>query len=260
MTEQVEHTESDRQTTPVRSRWYRPIHSAMQWLGRHETVVLVALILIAGGIWIFLGLADAVTEGATTKMDERILLLMRNPADQADPIGPPWVQEMGRDFTALGGTGILVLITLMVSGYLVLMRKFHVLVLLLVALGGAWVASLLLKSGFNRPRPDLVPHGAVVYNASFPSGHAMLSAAFYLTLGALVARLHPRPRVKGYVLAMALLITLIVGVSRVYLGVHWPSDVLAGWTLGAVWALICWLVARWLQRRGQVEQTMDDGL
>jgi undecaprenyl-diphosphatase len=117
--------------------------------------------------------------------------------------------------------------------------------------------STLLKLGFERPRPDLVPHAVVVYTASFPSGHAMLSAVTWLTLGALLMRVEPRRRVKAYVLALAVLTTLLVGASRIYLGVHWPTDVLAGWCIGAAWALMCWLAALWLQRRGRVEETRE---
>jgi undecaprenyl-diphosphatase len=98
-----------------------------------------------------------------------------------------------------------------------------------------------------------VPHGAEVYTASFPSGHSMMSAIVYLTLGALVARTQPDHGVKVYIMTIAVALTLMVGVSRVYLGVHWPTDVLAGWSLGGVWALLSWLVMVWLQSRGRLK-------
>ena len=110
-----------------------------------------------------------------------------------------------------------------------------------------------LKGLFDRPRPDLVPHAVEVYTMSFPSGHATLSAVTYLTLGALLARVQPRRRVKAYLLGVAVLLAVLIGASRVYLGVHWPTDVLAGWCVGAAWAMLCWTVATWLQRRGEVE-------
>jgi undecaprenyl-diphosphatase len=134
-----------------------------------------------------------------------------------------------------------------------MVRKYHALLLLLAATGGALLLSLLLKDVIDRPRPDLIAHRSHVMTKSFPSGHAMLSAAVYLTLGVLLARLTTSLRLKLYFLCIALLLTLLVGVSRVFMGVHWPTDVMAGWAAGLAWAIGCWLVARWLQRRGSVE-------
>jgi undecaprenyl-diphosphatase len=153
---------------------------------------------------------------------------------------------------------VLTFVTLAVAGFLILQRKAHAALFVALAVGGGMLLSTLLKMGFDRPRPDLVPHGAVVYSASFPSGHSMMAAVAYLTLGALLARVQPRRRLKLYLLGLAILLTVAVGVSRVYLGVHWPTDVLAGWALGAAWALLCWAGALWLQRRGQVESEGPD--
>lgn len=226
---------------------------------RYEITILIALVIIAGGAWGFIVLADEVIEGDTHALDEQLLLALRpNPADLGDPIGPPWVEEMMRDFTALGGFGILTLLTASVVGYLLLQRKYNGALLVCATVIGGMLLSFVLKQGFSRPRPDLVPHGSLVFTASFPSGHSMLSAVTYLTLGALLARFQPNPRLKIYLLAIAILLTVLVGISRVYLGVHWPTDVLAGWTAGAVWAALCWLVARWLQQKGAVEQETDE--
>lgn len=115
------------------------------------------------------------------------------------------------------------------------------------------LASTLLKQLFARPRPDLVPHAQLVYTSSFPSGHSMMSAVTFLTIGALLAGAQSSLRLKAYLLGSAALLTLLVGASRVYLGVHWPTDVLAGWTAGAAWALLCWAIAEWLRGRGEVE-------
>jgi undecaprenyl-diphosphatase len=111
---------------------------------------------------------------------------------------------------------------------------------------------------YARPRPDLVPHLSPVYTSSFPSGHSLIAAVVYLTLGSLLASVISRPMLKVYVLSVAMLLTTAVGLSRVYLGVHYPTDVLAGWLAGLVWALLCWLVARVLQRRGRVESESAD--
>lgn len=231
--------------------------SLLARLGRHELVMLLCVAVLSGGIWGFVALAEEVTEGDTHSIDESLLLALRNPADLSDPIGPGWVEEMGRDFTALGGVGVLVLITLGSLGYLLLAGRYRAALFASIAVPGGILLSTVMKLGFDRPRPDLVPHDAMVYTASFPSGHSMMSAVTYLTLAALLTRVQPALRLKAYLLILAILLTLLVGVSRVYLGVHWPTDVLAGWTAGASWAALCWIVMRWMQRRGQVESEVS---
>jgi undecaprenyl-diphosphatase len=220
---------------------------------RLEAGALAILIVLAGGIWVFVSLADLVSAGATERFDQAVLLAMRSTSDPSNPVGPAWIEEAVRDFTALGSLGVLLLITVLTVLYLVLRGDQRAAAFVIVAILGAWSLSSLLKMGFDRPRPDLVPHITRVSSASFPSGHAMTAAATYLTLGALLARLERRFRVKLFLVGSAMLITLIVGVSRVYLGVHWPTDVLAGWAAGAAWASLCWLAAYFLQWRGQLE-------
>lgn len=224
-----------------------------RWHERFETWTLVAMAGFALTIWGFIEVADEVVEGESHAIDSRILLALRNASDLSDPIGPLWVEELGRDFTALGGVGVLTLLTFSVAGYLWLIGKVRAMLLVLGAIGSGLLVSTLLKQGFDRTRPDLVPHDSLVYTASFPSGHSMMAAITYLTLAALLARVLPNRATKVYFLALAVIVTVGVGVSRVYLGVHWPSDVLAGWAVGASWALLFWLIARQLQRRGQVE-------
>ena len=220
---------------------------------RIEITTLAVALIAAGAIWGFVSLAGEVVEGDTTGFDTEILLSMRAPGDLSDPLGPPWLEELGRDMTALGGTGILVMITVFVALYLFFAGKRRSMWLVLAAIGSGQLMDRILKMGFDRPRPDLVPHGSYVYTASFPSGHSMMSAIVYLTLATLVARVEPRRRVRAYLITCACVLTILVGISRVYLGVHWPSDVLAGWTAGAAWALGWWLVAQWLETRGAVE-------
>ncbi len=134
---------------------------------------------------------------------------------------------------------------------------YGAMVFLIIAVVGGLVVSTILKMSFNRPRPDIVPHLSAVYTSSFPSGHSMLAATVYLTLGALLARFVPERRFKAYFLIVALILTGLVGVSRVFMGVHYPTDVLAGWVAGLTWAILCWVVARILQRRGAVEQDIN---
>jgi undecaprenyl-diphosphatase len=228
---------------------------ALDWLRNADLALLLGLLVAVLGLWLFLELADEVMEGETHAADERLLLALRNPADPADPLGPPWVEEAVRDLTALGGVAILTLMIAAVVGYLLITRKYQAMWLVLIATGGGQLLSWLLKDWFDRPRPELVAHLVQVSSPSFPSGHALMSAVVYLTLGALLARLADQRRVKLYFLAVAALLTLLVGLSRVYLGVHYPTDVLAGWSAGLVWATLCWLAARSLQRRGAVERS-----
>ncbi|WP_119300302.1 phosphatase PAP2 family protein [Dongia deserti] len=207
---------------------------------------LVALALAALSAWGFIEFLDDVLEGDTRAVDEAIIRAFRVPGDPADPIGPAWLEEAVRDITALGSSPTLVIAVLAVAGFLMLANAWRPAIFTLAASGGGLILSWLLKELIDRPRPDLVPHGNIVYTASFPSGHSMMSAVVYLTLAALVTRLIERKRLKGYALGVAMILTLLVGVSRVYLGVHWPSDVLAGWAAGAAWALGCWMIARWI--------------
>lgn len=225
----------------------------LRWVGKHELGSLLAVCAISLGTWVFVAVADEVGEGDTQNLDRKLLLSLRAANDLTDPLGPGWLEEMGRDVTALGGMTGLSLLTVAVVGHLLLAHKPRAAGFVAASIGGALVLSLGLKRVFHRPRPDLVPHLSEVVTSSFPSGHSMLSAAVYLTLGALLARLQASFVQKAYVLLWALLLAFLIGVSRVYVGVHWPSDVLAGWAAGAAWAALCWLSARALQRRGEVE-------
>ncbi|WP_368040688.1 phosphatase PAP2 family protein [Roseicella sp. DB1501] len=214
--------------------------------------------MLAGTLWGFVWLAGEVVEGDTRAFDTRLLLLLRNSSDPSDPIGPLWFEEMARDFTALGSVGVLSLVTVAVAGFLLFARRRGAALLVAMSIGGGWLLTEALKHGFERPRPDLVPHGTVVFTSSFPSSHAAMSAVVYLTLGTLLARLQTCRSLKIYVMTSATFLALLVGATRVYLAVHWPSDVLAGWAVGAAWALACWLAMRWLQRCGRVERNLPE--
>ena len=229
----------------------------INWLGLHSVSVLAGVLLVVVGTWGFVELADDVGEGETQRVDEWVLLKLRQPGNLEDPIGPRWLHEAGRDITGLGGITVLSLVTLAVAGYLHMVRKYHALWFVILATATGLLVSTALKYTIARDRPDIVPHLSHVYTSSFPSGHAFLSAVVYLTLGSLLARLVPQYSVKIYLLSVALFLTFIVGISRVYMGVHYPTDVLAGWTAGLVWAILCWLLARWLQRRGTVEKDTE---
>ena len=193
-----------------------------------------------------------VIEGETRAFDEALLTALRVPGNLDDPVGPFWVEDIFINITSLGGYTILLLVSLAAFGFLLIEGRNNAAGLVLLSVAGGTLLSNLSKLGFDRPRPELVGKLVDVYTPSFPSGHAMLSAVTYLTLGALIAQTTTRRAAGAYVLGLAVLLTLLVGASRIYLGVHFPSDVLAGWFLGAAWAMFCLGVALWLQKRGKV--------
>jgi len=222
-----------------------------------ERVVIIPLLVLILGVWFFAELADEVLEGSTQSFDEWAVRVLRDPDNLSNPLGPPWLQEIGRDLTALGGVAVLTLTIAGVVGFLYLQRKRHSAWFVLAASAGGLFLSLGLKQFFHRERPGIVPYLSTVYTQSFPSGHSMLSAAIYLTLGALLARTVKDRATRIYCVLVASMLTGLVGISRVYLGVHYPTDVLAGWAAGTCWAVLCWIVAAYLQRRGAVEKPTD---
>ena len=210
-------------------------------------------LFIAGLLLCFALIAQEVLEGEPIGFDRWVMLALRHAADPSLPIGPRWLPEAARDVTALGGTVVLGILLLVVTGYLFAAGKRHAAwFILATVLGGAALNSL-LKLGFARPRPDIVTPLTKVLTLSFPSGHAALSAVCYLTLGVLLAQTQASRTLRVYFITTAMLLTLLVGLSRIYLGVHYPTDVLAGWCFGVAWALICWTIMRHFQRRGEIE-------
>ncbi len=223
-------------------------------LGDTSPLVLLAVLLLIAGAWAFIMLADEVTEGGTQRFDERVLRALRKPNDPGVLRGPHWLFEVARDITALGSVAVLSLATLAVLGYLLMTRKGHAMWLVVIATAGGLGLGSVLKYSFSRPRPNVVPHLQDIGTSSFPSGHSMYSAIVYLTLATLLARLVPERAAKAYFVIIAMILTFLIGISRIALGVHYPTDVLGGWCAGLTWALICWLIARHLQKRGAVER------
>ena len=215
---------------------------------RDELLLLVGMVTLLGAVLLIVNLAGEVLEGDTLDFDKRMLSALRKADNPSQPIGPPWLELAAFDLTALGGPTVLGLTVAAVAGYLLLMGLYRHAAFVLVASAGGWLLNGILKEFFARPRPQVVPHLREVMSLSFPSGHALTSAAVFLTLGALLMRVAERRLVKFYIMAVAILATLLVGSTRVYLGVHYPTDVLAGWLIGVSWALFCWLLERSLER------------
>lgn len=225
--------------------------------------MVLALGIIWGGVAFFIELADDMTEADGQAFDQTVLAFVRPGADPADAIGPDWLHTAMLDFTSLGGLSVLLLFALVAVGFLLIQRKPWSALMLSVALSGGLLLSEVMKGVFQRDRPPEVFQAVETINASFPSGHALLSTVFYLTLGVMLERAFARRRLKIYVLSVAVVIAGLVGISRVYLAAHWASDVMAGWALGAAWAMVCWLAAYAVQRqavkRGVPEATALEG-
>ena len=198
-------------------------------------------------------------EGDTQAFDNRVLMALRRADNRSIPIGPPWLRAGALDITALGSPTVLSLATLAVCGFLLLQRMARTATFVFIATIGGWFLNETLKEVFQRARPAIVPHLQNVMTLSFPSGHAMNSAAVYLTLGALTMRLADRRVTKLYCMAAAMLLTFLVGTSRIFLGVHYPTDVLAGWLLGMTWALACWTVERRIEQSAGLQRERAAG-
>jgi undecaprenyl-diphosphatase len=233
--------------------WLRRSARKLRRLGWSEAILpsmVLAVLMLGYG---FVKLADVVEVGGTQSFDEWVLRSMRQQDDLAVPIGPVWLREGIQDVTALGSPIILLLMLIAVGGFMFMVRQWRMMVFAVVTTSVGALGSVLLKQLIGRDRPTVVPHLREVSSSSFPSGHAMLSAVVFLTLGILLMEILPGRAVKVYCLLWAMLLTFLVGFSRIYLGVHYPSDVLAGWMAGIAWALVCWAVAHYFRRKDVAE-------
>ena len=228
---------------PVARLWGR----STGWLTRLERRELTFLLIGLGGcvlVFVFLALAGEVMEGETLAFDKKIVIGLRKADDPSQPIGPAWVAGALLDLTALGGPTVLGLVLLAVIGFLLLQTRYRSAFLVFLTAASGEAVGFAMKALFARPRPAVVPHLREAFSSSFPSGHAMQSAIVYLTLGAMLMRITEGRLTKAYCLSVAMIVTFLVGLSRVYLGVHYPTDVLAGWIVGLLWASVSWLVAQ----------------
>lgn len=219
---------------------YQTGRQKLRDMGGRELLALVVMLIVLACVLGFIALADELRDGDMQTFDEWVLKSLRRSDAPGTPIGPPWLREAGLDVTALGSPAILILVVFTVLGMMGLQHKYRMMALTGVATTAGLAVAMGLKYWFGRDRPHVVPHLREVATPSFPSGHAMLSAIVYLTLGILLAQVVQRRAAKLYCLCVAALVTLLVGLSRVYLGVHYPTDVLAGWMAGVAWALVCW--------------------
>lgn len=216
---------------------------------RHPPWTVIAVVTAGGGGLVLLALGWLLDRGVRFRFDGAILLWARGGVAHGVPPAPPWFTQAMLDVTALGGVTVLVSVTALATGLLIAAR--HWLTVMLV-LGGTISGTSLVtsvKALVGRTRPAVTDHLVQVYDASFPSGHAANSACVYLTLALLVLQITAGRAVRCYILSATALLVFAIGCSRVYLGVHWPSDVLAGWTFGALWAVAWWALGTALRAR-----------
>jgi len=214
-----------------------PGHSRLPYIFRALLILGIGSLVTVGLIWLING--DSVIE-----LEERLLMFFRHSSDLANPLGSIAIEEAIRDLTSLGGTLVTTLLTTYVVVLLFLYQKprYAMFLATAVLLGVGYV--FLIKLGFDRPRPDVVPHFMRSLSPSFPSGHSAMSAMVYLLVADVLGRGFPNRSLKIFIFSVAILITVSVGISRVYLGVHWPTDVLGGWVIGVTWVLTCWMVEK----------------
>jgi len=200
--------------------------------------VLWLLALSLAGFALYI--ASELLEGDSFGFDRSILLALRQPGHPDVPIGPMWLEQSAVDVSALGGFTLITLFCGFGVAFLLALRLRIEAAWIGVVLLGATLLNAGLKQGLHRPRPELVPHLARVTSLSFPSGHAMVSSAVYLTLAIMLGE--AQPSLRRYFVALAVVMVVLIGCTRIYLGVHWPSDVLAGWAFGSAWALAVYAV------------------
>lgn len=212
-------------------------------------MLLGAALIVVVCAFVFISIAGEVMEGDTQAIDEAIVRWFRQPGDLHLARGPAWLTEAAIDVTAMGSTVVLLLLALAVAGFLWIHNQVRLLGLLILSVAGGEIMNSVMKQAFARPRPSVVPHLREVFTSSFPSGHATLSAVVYLTIGVLLFEVVAGRKARLYCLGIAMGATVLVGCSRVYLGVHYPSDVLAGWATGIAWAAGCWATVKYAVRR-----------
>lgn len=202
------------------------------------------LVILAAGVLGFALLAGLVSANAARAFDHGVISWFRVPGDLSQPVLSQWLTHPMADITALGGYTALAMLTFGAALYYAVLKDYVMAGLVVAAIGSSGLLTHVLKQGIDRVRPDLVDHLTHSTHSSFPSGHALQATVAFLIIGALLASAQQNTRLRMLILTGAALLTLLVGISRIYLGVHWPTDVLAGWCLGAAWAALWWLVLR----------------
>ena len=242
----------------MNSQKFSSFKNLLKELATKEIKILLVLLTLFLSLFVFINVGILVTNGTTRQFDQSIIEYFRVEGNNSEPAGPAFLIESMRDITSLGGETIITIITIFVVGFLLLQKRYDAMWLVIVATIGGALISLGLKEFYGRERPDISYRLINVTPLSFPSGHSMMSAIVYLTEAAIIARIQKNKQIRIYILSAALFLTFIIGLSRVYLGVHYPTDVIGGWTIGLAWASFCWFVAWYLQRRNKLKTANNE--
>ena len=217
-------------------------------------VTLLALLAASTlGLILAMWLFDA--RGALLALDQRIFDAL---AAWEPPAGAETIRGIVRDVTALGGLTVAGLVSVSAAVYLLALGRHREAVFLLAIVGIGVALAFVAKELVGRPRPPAPPGAPHVSSPSFPSAHASTSAVVYLTLAVIVVPLLQSRLARVYTTLLAILLALTIGASRMYLGVHWFSDVVGGWMLGIGWTLIAWIAHRHLVQRGYIHPVTTD--
>jgi undecaprenyl-diphosphatase len=229
---------------PLSEFFQRAVARAGSVIGALGVFLVIGIVIAAVCTLLFGELAEHVVAGSTQAFDEMVLRWIA-------PHRTPILDGTMLEITALG-TGTVVMMIVGVAGlFLWLTQHRYSAMLLLASTAGGIVLNGLLKVRFDRPRPHVITWGANAVSSSFPSGHAMSATIVYGTVAYLAARLQQRVWARWLTMGLALLLIALIGLSRIYLGVHYPSDVLAGAIIGLAWAGFCMAMLEAVQRIAQ---------
>lgn len=201
-------------------------------------------IIFVSSLILFLILTAAVSFNLTLSFDKTVLLSLRNKNNLSVPLFNTWLLPLMRGITFLGNSDSVTVITFLLAVYLIVKKEFGLLGIILAAIISGSLIDLFLKWYFARNRPEIVPHLVTAYYYSFPSGHAFISAVLYPAVAIIFIRITDNITVKTYITVITVLLVLLIGFSRIYLGVHFPSDVIAGWLIGLCWSSWLWILAK----------------